>query len=147
MTTTVIDLLCQTRGMRRWIIAIIGIATLALPIACSTSQHAEPTVPEIDFTPHSSISVDETGMSLDPQSNSEGQVPKGSVIEIRNTGKETHRIRGIRDSSKAGTIETVVFDTGIMNPGDTTTIVLTDTGKLSVRDVQLADQTLEIIVT
>lgn len=86
------------------------------------SGSGEPTIPEVDFTPVAIIEIDgdrtravdgpsaRDAASLDPLT-----VAGGSVIEIRNTGDEPARLRG-------GS----AFDTGVIAPGGTTVVVVTN---------------------
>ena len=90
----------------------------------SGSRPFEPTLPTVDFRPKLVLVVDDAGVQAqegeraDPAVRTDPPVvPSGSVIEVRNGGTRDHRLRG-------GT----AFDTGIMRPGEQTTVVLTNPG-------------------
>jgi hypothetical protein len=116
------------RVRRGWILALLGLVAL-VGAACSGDHAAEPTVPSVEFEPRlvvvigpDELSVEagerSDGVSLDPPS-----VPAGSVIAVRNADIDDHRI-------VAGT----TIDTGVMRPGDTTTLVMTTEGEIELTD-------------
>jgi len=125
---------------RRSAVILVAV-TLLLFGACAGDHRAEPTIPSVNFAPLLVVSVTADGLtvergeqdadvSLDPPS-----LPAGSVVEVRNADSEDHRIT-------AGT----TIDTGIMHPGDTTTVVITTEGDVEVRDVD-SGAALTITVT
>jgi hypothetical protein len=121
----------------------LGVVGLGAVIAsCAGDRQAEPTIESIDFTPRLLVSVDDTGFTVakgdtdnplitaDPAS-----APVGTLIEIRNAGSVDHRV-----TNEAAT------DTGVMQPGDNTTVVLATEGDLELRD-DASGATLKITVT
>ncbi|WP_334143724.1 hypothetical protein [Rhabdothermincola sp.] len=111
---------------------------LSLPaLACRGATPHEPTLPTVDFTPVAIVtaSPDGLGCAMHPVG-TPCQVPAGSVIEVRNDGPGERRLQ-------AGE----AFDTGIMRPGETTTVVLGDEPTtLEVRDALDPEATLELDV-
>jgi len=125
-------------------------------VSCTSSTDANrsPTVPSVDFTPSVVLEVDDNGFrwrpgdragsatTLDPAAVT---VPFGTVIEVVNRGTRQHWVDG-------GT----GFNTGRMQPGDTTTVVfsadtLTTVGA-SAQTYQIVDRdepshTTTIVVT
>lgn len=118
-------------------IAVLAVV-LSLPaLACSGGATREPTIPTIDFTPVAVIVASPQGLDCVLQTvTTSCEVPAGSVIEIRNLGPGERRLQ-------AG--ET--FDTGIMLPGETTTVVLgAEPTTLEVRDLLDPTARLELTV-
>jgi hypothetical protein len=109
--------------------------------ACAGDQDAEPTIPSVDFSPRLVLVATADGLQVEAGERSEDvsvdppEVPVGSVVEVRNADTENHRIT-------AGT----TIDTGVLEPGDTTTLVMTTEGDLDVREVVSGDA-LMITVT
>lgn len=103
---------------------LMGAATFAAG-GCVGSAPTEPTLPTVDFRPKLVLDVDDGAIEviagdrrddavrLDPTS-----VPAGTVAEVRIRGTRDHRLQG-----NAGK----VFDTGVLRPGERTTIVLDST--------------------
>jgi hypothetical protein len=125
----------------RWLLPI-AVALLPLFASCGGDHEAQPTIESVDFSPRLLVSVGDAGfvvttgdtdnasITADPPS-----APEGTVIEIRNTGATDRRVTD--DST---------IDTGVMQPGDSTTVVLTTEGDLELRDA--ADgATVKITVT
>jgi hypothetical protein len=101
----------------------------------------EPTVASVDFTPRAVVTVDESALRIEgtdaataPIDGDDPVLTAGTVVEIRNVGTDAHRI-------VAGT----VIDTGVMEPGDATTVVLANEGDLEVRDLD-SGRTLTLTV-
>ena len=129
----------------RWVSLVFGLVALGLVTvvaSCSGDHQAEPTIGSVDFTPRLVVSVDDRGFAVakgdtdnpaitaDPAS-----APEGTVIEIRNSGSADHRVTN-----------EAAIDTGIMQPGDSTTVVLTTAGDLELREAA-SGATLTINVT
>lgn len=89
---------------------------------CAGNAAHEPTLPTVDFRPKIMLEVDEVGMRFGPGPRADSSssfdpatVASGSVMVITNTGRADHRVQG-------GT----TFDTGVMKPRESTTVVLTN---------------------
>ncbi len=120
-----------SRARRAGIVTLLALVALAAA-ACSGDYAAEPTIPSVPFDARLVVVIDSDGLSveagegsadvtLDPPS-----VPAGSVIAVRNADTDDHRI-------VAGT----TIDTGVMRPGDTTTLVTTTEGDIELTDVPI----------
>jgi hypothetical protein len=119
---------------------VLGLAVGA--VACSGDHRAEPTLGSVNFTPRLVVSVDDSGFEVargetdnasitaDPAS-----APAGTVIEIRNAGSTDRRVTN-----------NATIDTGVMQPGDSTTVVLTTEGDLELHDAE-SNAELTIAVT
>lgn len=115
----------QRRGWGLVIGVVLAVASLT---SCAGDRDAEPTVASVDFTPRLVLVVspdgleveegDRPGASLDPPS-----VPAGSVVEVRNDAPDERRV-----------VSGSTIDTGVMQPGDTTTVVLAAEGDVELRD-------------
>lgn len=109
--------------------------------SCAGDHEAEPTIPSVNFTPRLVVLVDADGFTVEAGERSDGtemdppSVPAGSVIELRNADNTDHRIT-------AGT----TIDTGVMRPGDSTTVVMTTEGETELRD-RVGGAMLAITVT
>ena len=129
----------------RWVSLVFGLGVLGLGLvvaSCAGDHQAEPTIESVNFTPRLIVSVDDNGfhvakgetdnpsISADPAS-----APEGTVIEIRNAGSVDHRVTN-----------DAAIDTGVMQPGDSTTVVLTTAGDLELHDAT-SGATLTIDVT
>ncbi len=113
----------------RWLVPFV-LALGPLVASCAGDHQAEPTIASVDFTPRLVVSVDDGGFSVTRGDTDKAEVtadppsaPAGTVIEIRNVGTSDHRVTN--DST---------VDTGIMQPGDSTTVVLTTEGDLELQD-------------
>jgi hypothetical protein len=121
---------------------LIVLGLVPLIASCAGDHQAEPTIGSVNFTPRLVVSVDEVGFAVakgetdnpaitaDPAS-----APEGTVIEIRNTGSAERRVTN-----------EAAIDTGVMQPGDSTTVVLTTQGELELHDAA-SEATLMINVT
>jgi hypothetical protein len=131
--------------MRRLIVPFLVVAlTASISVSCRGDREREPTIPDVDFTPVLIIAVDDEGIraeqgprqregvNVDPP-----RVPSGSVVELRNAGEDEHRLVG--DDGN-------LFDTGIMLPGGTTTLVVTEVGEIDIRDRLGTEDTLVLSV-
>ncbi len=105
-------------------VAVSG-AALMLSASCAGSAAKTPTVASVSFEPRLELHVGDAGQLqfLLHEVSADRSVPAGSVLLIANDGRVDHRIQ-------AGT----TFDTGTLHPGDETTIVLADDGKLTLVD-------------
>ncbi len=117
---------------------VVVAAALALG-GCGGDDDAEPGIPTVDFTPTASIDVTADGLGCGLETvvvTERCEVPAGSVVEVRNRTDADARVRG-------GDL----FDTGRMEPGDTTTVVLAAPGDVEVETVGPPDATLTVVVT
>jgi hypothetical protein len=125
--------------MRRPVITAAAFAALATAsVACGEPVEG-PKLPTVDFTPAAVIEAGPSGLGCTSTSARDDRlctVRTGSVVEVANAGPGERRIRGGE-----------VFDTGVMQPGGTTTVVLTEVGTIEVRDVTEPEHTLELTVT
>lgn len=126
----------------RWwfVVLVVGLSTVVA--ACAGDHPAEPTISTVPFTPRLVVTVDDSGFAVargqtdDPSISADPPTaPTGTVIEVRNGGSGDHRV------TNGGAI-----DTGVLQPGDTTTVVLRDVGDLELRD-DTTDATVTIAVT
>jgi hypothetical protein len=98
---------------------------------CSGDATKTPTVATTNFAPTAVLQVGDRGQLqfLLHVVTAEGSVPAGSVLLVANAGKDDHRLQASNGSG------TTVFDTGTLQPGDETTVVLAEAGRLTLRDV------------
>ena len=105
--------------MRRSLVVVGAALVLA---ACGEPEPSSPTPADlgaIDFTPVHTITVDEDG--FDPAAL---EVQAGDVIRLVNEGEELHSFTADER-----------FDTGRLEPGDDTTLVLSEPGEIPYRDL------------
>ncbi len=119
---------------------------VALGAAACGDHEAEPTLPTFDFTPVATIAVgDDSTIGCLVQAVTTGcEVASGSVLSVENEGETDHRLVGTTPSGGN------VFDTGVMQPGDAMTLVLSADGIVTVTDELAPDgdaPTLDITVT
>ncbi len=101
-----------------------AVLAVALVAGCGDSDPSPPTardLAEVDFSPDHTITVDDDG--YEP---SELEVAPGDVVLLVNEGDEPHSF-----STDDGELET-----GRMEPGDETTVVLRDPQVLRFHDVE-----------
>lgn len=109
-----------------------SVAALAAAIALTGCVDPKPSTPTaadldaIDLSPDHTITVDDDG--FDPATL---EVEAGDVVRLVNEGRATHTF----------TAEGQRFDTGTMEPGDATTLVLTEPGEVPYRDREDPDHT------
>ena len=111
-----------------------ALAAAALAGACVDPDPSSPTpddLRDIDLSPDHTITVDESG--FDPESL---EVEAGEVVLLVNEGDGLHSFTADER-----------FDTGRMEPGDETTVVLTEPGEIPYRDLEAPDHegTLTIV--
>jgi hypothetical protein len=126
-------------------VALVALALSFAAVACGSAK-ATPGVPKANFTPKAELLVhscvpptsQETASGCasstlyitkpgDELSARVTHVPEGSVLTVKNV--DTHD-RQIQATMK----DQVVFDTGILKPEDSTTIVLDTPGTLTITD-------------
>jgi plastocyanin len=104
-----------------------ALLVIAVLTACGDSEPSPPTprdLAEVDFTPDHTITVDEDG--YEP---SQIEVRAGDVVLLVNDGDEPHSF-----STDDGELET-----GRMQPGDETTVVLRDPQVVRFYDIEAPD--------
>jgi plastocyanin len=117
--------------MRRTVIAVLAAVALG---SCGDAEPSAPTpedLADIDLSPDHTITVDEDG--YDPGSL---EVEAGEVILLVNEGDGPHSF----------TADEQEFDTGRMLPGDETTLVLTEPGRIAYSDVESPDHEATLVV-
>lgn len=126
---------------------IAGLAFIGLcATGCTDHRSNEPRVAQVDFTPKKTISVDDEGLAVGSSADAATiSLPKGTVIEIRNTGSINHRVQGW--ISTPGGRDALLYDTGIMFPGDSTIVMLSTVDTVTFTDVDARERTLSIDVT
>lgn len=139
--------------MHRASIRLLSTVALVALVGCGTARTSEPGVADVDFTPKAIVSVDEAEVTIGPRPDDDASsFPKGTVIEIHNTGSANHRVQGTRQApgngdETTGTREDIIYDTGIMFPGNSTTVVLSITGEITFRDFDTVDHAVTVDIT
>jgi plastocyanin len=109
---------------------LAGLLASALLLAgCGDSDPSPPTqddLADLDLSPDHTITVDEDGYSP-----AELEIAPGEVVLLVNEGSEPHSF----------TADDQAFDTGRMQPGDETTLVLTEPDDHPYRDLGDPDRT------
>lgn len=116
--------------MRR---ALAALGAVALLGACVDPKPSSPTAEDlrdIDLSPDHTISVDEEGFHPAAL-----EVQAGEVVLLVNEGTELHSFTADER-----------FDTGRMEPGDETTLVLTEPGEIPYRDLEDPDHEATLTV-
>lgn len=113
--------------------ALVGALVVAVA-GCVDPEPSSPTpedIAAIDVSPDHTITVDADG--FEP---AELEIEAGEVVLLVNEGQEQHSFTAEER-----------FDTGRMEPGDETTLVLTEPGEVPYRDLEVPDHegTLTII--
>lgn len=109
-------------------------SAVVLLSACGDAEPSSPTAADlraIDVSPDHTITVDEDGYA--PPSL---EVVAGDVILLVNEGDEEHSF----------TADEQRFDTGRMQPGDDTTLVLTEPGEIRFHDLEEPDHEATLTV-
>lgn len=119
-------------------VAVLTAAGLlvAAASACVDPEPSSPTpqdIADIDVSPDHTISVDADG--FDPV---HLEIEPGEVVLLVNEGDEQHSFTADER-----------FDTGRMEPGEDTTLVLTEPGEITYRDLEVPEHegTLTIVDT
>ena len=103
---------------------LLGLCALAVVVAaCGEVDPSSPTaaeLAEVDLSPDHTITVDEEGFHPD-----ELEIRSGEVVRLVNEGTGQHSFTAEER-----------FDTGRMEPGDETTLVLTEPGVIPYRDLE-----------
>jgi len=119
--------------------AAAGVSTVLLVAAglvgsgCVDPKPSSPTprdLADIDLSPDHTITVDEEGFHP-----ARIKVPAGDVVLLVNEGEGLHSFSAEER-----------FDTGRMEPGDETTLVLTEPGKIPYVDLEQPDHKASITV-
>ena len=119
---------------RRRGIALVAAALLTSVAACVEPEASAPTpedLADIDLSPDHTITVDEDGFSP-----SSLEVEAGEVILLVNEGDEPHSF----------TSEERDLDTGRLQPGDETTLVLTEPDEITFFDGEDRDHEGTLVV-
>lgn len=113
------------RALATGAVALLVLVPLAM--ACGDTDPT-PTVASVDFTPEANLEVTDSGSLAVEVDGGGTDIASGSVLLVTNAGTSEHRLVGTID-------DTQVFDTGTMEPGDETTIVLVPDGELKIADL------------
>jgi hypothetical protein len=126
--------------MRR-ILALGALALLVMVTAgaCRGDSAPTPTVPSVDFTPKATIAVDDSSPLTVDIGGGGGDLASGSVLLVTNAGHSDHRLVGTIDTTQ-------VFDSGTLEPGNETTIVVGSDGELHIADLT-TDREVTVTVT
>ena len=127
--------------MRR-VVAIGALALLVLvPLAagCGGDSEQTPTVASDDFAPKATIEVTDSGPLTIDIADGSSELGSGSVVLVTNTGRSDHRLVGTVD-------DTQLFDTGTLQPGNDTTLVVVADGDLHIADTA-TDRAVTVRVT
>lgn len=111
--------------------ALLGVALLG---ACGPAEPSSPTpedLREIDLSPDHRITVDDDG--FDP---ADLEIRSGEVVLLVNEGTGLHSFTAEER-----------FDTGRMEPGEETTLVLTEPGEIPYRDLENPDAEGTLTIT
>lgn len=117
--------------MRSLLAGVIVAGVLAS--GCVDPKPSSPTredLAEIDLSPDHTITVDENGFS--PRSL---EIDAGDVVLLANHGDGVHTFTADE-----------AFDTGPMEPGDETTLVLSEPGEIPYRDLEDPDHAGSITI-
>ncbi len=103
--------------------APILVSVLLLLAGCGDAKPSSPTprdLAEIDLSPDHTITVDDSGFAPPTLT-----ITAGDVVLLVNKGTGLHSFTAEKR-----------FDTGRLHPGDDTTMVLTEPGKIPYRDLE-----------
>ncbi|MGZ4683994.1 MAG: hypothetical protein ACXWCM_03800 [Acidimicrobiales bacterium] len=119
--------------------ALTLLVLIPLATGCRGDSAPTPTVASTDFTPKATIEVsDSSPLTVDIASGGT-DLGSGSVLLVTNTGHSDHRLVGTIDTTQ-------VFDTGTLEPGNQTTVVLVPDGQLHIADLT-TDREVTVQVT
>lgn len=107
-------------------VALVVLGATLLGTACGDSKPSSPTpedLRKIDLSPDHTITVDDEG--FEP---AQLEVASGDVVLLVNEGTGLHSFTAEER-----------FDTGRMEPGDETTLVLTEPGEIPYEDLENPD--------
>jgi plastocyanin len=107
-------------------IAVSTVVALALATGCVDPKPSSPTpedIAAIDVSPDHTITVDEQGFRP-----ADLEVKPGEVVLLVNDGTELHSFTADER-----------FDTGRLEPGEDTTLVLTEPGEIPFHDLEHPD--------
>lgn len=113
---------------------IAVLALVVLVAGCVDPKPSTPTAADldaIDLSPDHTVVVDDDGFAPDAL-----DIEAGEVVRLVNEGTTVHSF----------TAEGQRFDTGTMEPGDNTTLVLTEPGEVPYWDGEAPDHTATITV-
>lgn len=127
----------------------LAVALTVILVACGTPDQKEPTLGTVDFTPKLVLTIKPdalvatVGPRPDPavtvDASGAAAVGSGTVVDIVNGTDRERRLQG--NGGK-------VFDTGVMRPAASTTVVLTnDTGRDLVVEVTEVGGALRTTIT
>ena len=117
----------------RWL-GVAGAVLLTAAAGCGSADPSPPTqsdLEEIDLSVDHTIVVDDDG--FDPTTL---EITAGEVVRVVNEGDSEHSL----------TADDRRFDTGTIQPGDDTTLVLTEPGEVTVFDLAEPDHEATITV-
>ncbi|MEI7592124.1 MAG: hypothetical protein WCK41_02755 [Actinomycetes bacterium] len=109
------------------VIGLIAAVTMLLG-GCSGSATTTPTFGTFDFTPSATLPISDDGALMLTDITTGSDLPVGSIMVVTNVGTNPHRIVGTVDGAQ-------MFDTGVMQSGNSTTVVISATGTVELRDV------------
>ncbi len=107
--------------------ALTLLVLVPVGVGCGSTAPT-PTVASVDFTPKATLAVTDSGPLTVDIAAGDSDLGSGSVLLVSNTGSSEHRLVGTIDTTQ-------VFDTGTMEPGDETTIVVVPDGDLKIADL------------
>jgi hypothetical protein len=109
--------------------ALVALALVALT-ACGSAK-ATPGVANENFTPTVELDVGSGALHVtkpgDTSGADVGSVMSGSVLLVKNVDSQNRRVTGTVK-------EAPIFDTGILHPNDTTTVVLDTSGQVTIAE-------------
>jgi hypothetical protein len=100
---------------------------------------ATPTVASVDFTPKATLEVTDSGPLTVDIVGGGSDLGSGSVLLVTNSGTSDHRLVGTIDTTQ-------VFDTGTLEHGNETTVVIVPAGELKIADLT-TDRDVTVQVT
>jgi len=119
--------------LRRVTVIALMLAAAGLGAGCRHEGAAVPGPSDgasLDFTSRATVSIDDNGVSP-----SSVHVDVGDAITVENNGTRDH---GLTSGS---------IDTGTLQPGESTIVFLTQSGRVDAHDRDAADRSIEIDVS